>query len=151
MAQRKYNSFNNFALDVRVLAEQILFDTAEAMIKYIDSSDIVPVDTHNLKDSTGVGVYQDGSLRRFMMSRRAQVQKEVGGAKVWGTDMLIGLLEAGTSRYSIGDHIVLFAAMPYAEDVDAGYRNYGFFTDVLSTEFELILDEVVRKYGAKRL
>ena len=151
MAQSRHGSFDDFTLDVRVFAEQILFDTAEAMVNYIDSSDIIPVDTHNLKDSTGVGVYQDGAIRRFIMSRRAEVQKNIGGANVWGTDVLIGLLEAGVSRYGIGDHIVLFSAMPYAIEVDEGYFNAGFFTDVLSTELEVILHEVVKRYGAKKL
>jgi hypothetical protein len=37
--------------------------------------------------------------------------------------------------------------MPYAEEVNEGYFNAGFFTDVLSTELEVILDTIVKQYG----
>jgi hypothetical protein len=145
------NNFDNFKSDVDHLVERILFDTADAMIAYIDSSDIIPVDTHNLKDSTGVGVYHNGVLKKFTMPRRAEEARIIGGVAIWGEDMIDQLLDAGISRYGIGDHLVLMSTMPYAEDVDEGYRNAGFFNDVLSTEFEVILDEVVKNYGSKKL
>jgi len=145
------NNFDNFKNDIDLLVERILFNTADAMIAYIDSSDIIPIDTHNLKDSTGVGVYRNGVLRKFTMPRRAQEARIIGGVAMWGEDMIDQLLNAGVSRYSIGDHIVLMSTMPYAEDVNEGYYNAGFFTDVLSTELELTLDEIVKQYGSKRL
>ena len=145
------NDFDNFKSDVDLMVEDILYKTADAMIAYIDSSDIIPIDTHNLKDSTGVGVYRNGVLKKFTMPRRAEEAKIIGGIAMWGEDMIDQLLDAGVSRYGIGDHIVLMATMPYAEEVDEGYFNAGFFTDVLSTELEVILDTIVKQYGAKRI
>ena len=143
------NDFDNFKSDIDSLVEKILFETADAMIAYIDSSDIIPIDTHNLKDSTGVGVYRNGVLRKFTMSRKAQEARIINGVAIWGEDMIDQLLDAGVSRYGIGDHIVLMSTMPYAEDVDEGYMNAGFFTDVLSTELELTLDAIVKQYATK--
>lgn len=143
MAQK---DFNDFKSDVGFLVEQLLISTADAMLKYIESSDIIPVDTHNLKDSTGIGVYQDGILKKFSMPRKANVPRNVNGVAIWGEDMIDQLLDTGISKYGNGDYIVLFSSMPYAEDVDDTGRNAGFF-DVLSTEFELILQEVVKRYG----
>lgn len=145
------NDFDNFKSDIDLMVEDILYKTADAMIAYIDSSDIIPIDTHNLKDSTGVGVYRNGVLKKFTMPRRAEEAKIIGGIAMWGEDMIDQLLDAGVSRYGIGDHIVLMSTMPYAEDVNEGYFNAGFFTDVLSTELEVILDTIVKQYGAKRI
>ncbi len=143
------NDFDNFKSDIDLMVEDILYKTADAMIAYIDSSDIIPIDTHNLKDSTGVGVYRNGVLKKFTMPRRAEEAKIIDGIAMWGEDMIDQLLDAGVSRYGVGDNIVLMSTMPYAEEVDEGYFNAGFFTDVLSTELEVILDTIVKQYGAK--
>lgn len=145
------NDFDNFKSDVDLMVEDILYKTADAMIAYIDSSDIIPIDTHNLKDSTGVGVYRNGVLKKFTMPKKAEEAKMWYGVAMWGEDMIDQLLDAGVSRYGIGDHIVLMSTMPYAIEVDEGYFNEGFFTDVLSTELEVILDTIVKQYGAKRV
>ncbi len=141
------SDFDNFKSDIDLMVEDILYKTADAMIAYIDSSDIIPIDTHNLKDSTGVGVYRNGVLKKFTMPRRAEEAKIIDGIAMWGEDMIDQLLDAGVSRYGIGDHIVLMSTMPYAEEVNEGYLNAGFFTDVLSTELEVILDTIVKQYG----
>ena len=145
------NNFDNFKTDIDLIVEDILYKTADAMIAYIDSSDIIPIDTHNLKDSTGVGVYRNGVLKKFTMPRRAEEAKIIDGVAMWGEDMIDQLLDAGVSRYGIGDHIVLMSTMPYAIEVNEGYFNAGFFADVLSTELEVILDTIVKQYGAKRI
>lgn len=142
-------SFSNFKADVDKLTEEILYETAEAVVSYIDSSDIIPIQTHNLKDSTGVGVYRNGVLKRFVMPRRAEVARIVDGVAVWGEDIIGLMLEAGINRYSQGDYIVIMSAMPYADAVDKSYRNSGFFTDILSTELEVQLHEIVKLYRAK--
>lgn len=141
------SDFDNFKSDIDLMVEDILYKTADAMIAYIDSSDVIPIDTHNLKDSTGVGVYRNGVLKKFTMPRRAEEAKIIDGIAMWGEDMIDQLLDAGVSRYGIGDHIVLMSTMPYAEEVNEGYLNAGFFTDVLSTELEVILDTIVKQYG----
>lgn len=141
--------FREFHKDIDMLTENILVDTAEAMIRYIESSDVIPVDTHNLKDSAGVGVYRSGTLKKFVMPRKAEEPRIINWVAIWGEDMIDHVLNTGMSNYGNGDHIVLFTSMPYAEEVDSSGRNSGFFTDMLSTEFELILDEIVKLYGRK--
>ena len=141
------SDFDNFKSDIDLMVEDILYKTADAMIAYIDSSDIIPIDTHNLKDSTGVGVYRNGVLKKFVMPRKAEEPRIINWVAIWGEDMIDQLLDAGVSRYGNGDHIVLMSAMPYAIEVDEGYFNAGFFTDVLSTELEVILDTIVKQYG----
>lgn len=147
MAQR---DFDNFKADVDALVEQILFDTAEAVLAYINSSDIIPIDTHNLKDSTGVGVYRNGVLRQFTMSRKAEGARIINGIAFWGEDMIGQLLNAGMTRFGNGDYIVMMSTMPYAEDVDDSSKYKGFLTDFLTDEFIGILDEIIAKYGVKR-
>ena len=141
------SDFDNFKSDIDLMVEDILYKTADAMIAYIDSSDIIPIDTHNLKDSTGVGVYRNGVLKKFVMPRKAEEPRIINWVAIWGEDMIDQLLDAGVSRYGNGDHIVLMSAMPYAIEVDEGYFNAGFFTDVLSTELEVILDTIKKQYG----
>ena len=106
--------FKHFEMDVNVLVEQMLFDVANSVISYIESSDVIPIKTHNLKDSTGVGVYQNSVLKQFYISPKA----EVANKGIWGSNIIQMALDAGRDRYSNGSYIVLFSAMPYAEEVD---------------------------------
>lgn len=141
------NNFDNFKSDIDRLVERLLDNIAMAMLSYIDSSDVIPIDTHNLKDSTGIGVYRNGVLKKLLMPRRAQEARIIGGIAVWGEDMIDQYLEAGVSRYNNGNYIVLMSAMPYAEEVDTSENRYGYFTDILTYKFEEIVDEITRLYG----
>lgn len=138
-----------FDLDVAVLAENILYDTAEAMIRYMESSDIIPVDTHNLKDSTGIGVYIEGTLKMFRLNSRATVPKNIEGVNLWGRDLIVHALYQGQTEYSQGYKIVLFSTMPYASYQDEG-RNKGFFSDLLVDQFIGLLDEIMKRYATER-
>ena len=137
--------FKHFELDVNVLVEEMLFDVANSVISYIESSDIIPVKTHNLKDSTGLGVYQNSVLKQFYISPKAKVANK----GIWGSNIIQMALDAGRDRYNDGNYIVLFSAMPYAEEVDDGYFNRGFFTDALTTQFILEFEEMLRKHSSK--
>lgn len=138
--------WERIAEDAKVLLEQALYDTADAMIRYMESSDVIPVDTHNLKDSTGIGVYIDGVLKRFQMNPKAEVPKD----GLWGKDMIVHALMMGETKYSKGCCIVLFSTMPYAGDQDEEGRNAGYFSDLLVSEFKDILDEVMKRYATER-
>ncbi len=137
--------FKHFEMDVNVLVEEMLFDVANSVISYIESSDIIPIETHNLKDSTGVGVYQNSVLKQFYISPKAKVANK----GIWGSNIIQMALDAGRDRYSNGSYIVLFSAMPYAEEVDDGYINRGFFTDALTTQFILEFEDMLRKHSSK--
>lgn len=137
--------FKHFEMDVNVLVEEMLFDVANSVISYIESSDIIPIETHNLKDSTGLGVYQNSVLKQFYISPKAKVANK----GIWGSNIIQMALDAGRDRYSNGSYIVLFSAMPYAEEVDDGYINRGFFTDALTTQFILEFEDMLRKHSSK--
>lgn len=142
-------NFDNFEEDIDLLTEQVLYDVAEALLRYIEDSNVIPIDTHNLKDSTGIGVYRKGVLKKFLMPRKAQVPKIINGATVWGEDMINQMLDSGVRKYSDGDYIVLMSTMPYAEDVDKSSKHQGFFSEYLAGELEDTLDSIVRTYGRK--
>lgn len=137
--------FKHFEMDVNVLVEQMLFDIAESFISYIESTDVIPIETHNLKDSTGIGVYQNSVLKQFYISPKAKVANN----GMWGSNLIQMALDAGMDKYSKGNYIVLFSAMPYAEEVDDGYRNRGFFTDVLTEEFIREFEDMLKKHSIK--
>lgn len=137
--------FKHFEMDVNVLVEQMLFDVAESFISYIESTDVIPIETHNLKDSTGIGVYQNSVLKQFYISPKAKAANN----GMWGSNLIQMALDAGVDKYSKGNYIVLFSAMPYAEEVDDGYRNRGFFTDVLTEEFIREFEDMLKKHSIK--
>lgn len=137
--------FKHFEMDVNVLVEQMLFDVAESFISYIESTDVIPIETHNLKDSTGIGVYQNSVLKQFYISPKAKVANN----GMWGSNLIQMALDAGVDKYDKGNYIVLFSAMPYAEEVDDGYRNRGFFTDVLTEEFIREFEDMLKKHSIK--
>lgn len=137
--------------DIAVLAENILYDTADAMLRYMESGDVIPVDTHNLKDSTGIGVYIDGTLKRFLINPKAIEPRDLqDGRTIWGRDIIIDALYLGETKYSQGYKLVLFSSMPYAIDQDDEGKNKGYFSDILVSELHGLLDEIVKRYAAER-
>jgi len=90
----------------------------------------IPVDTGNLMDSTGMGIYVNGVLMDFRYDNQASVPRKVKGELIWGKDKLNEALALGASTYSTGVWIVLFSTMPYAIYVN---RNTGFFSASLKS------------------
>ena len=94
---------------------------ANALSSYIESGATIPVDTHNLKDSTGIALYSPGGvLRTYIPTKKASAPKRTTGLRgvstepKWGTYELARMIEYGSSKYNSGYYLVVFSAMPYA-------------------------------------
>lgn len=95
----------------------------------------IPVDTWNLMEGTGIGVYVNGILTSFRYDELATQPRDGH----WGRDTLTKALSAGASRFASGVWIVAFSTMPYAAEVDEWS---GFFSEVIVEELEdLVLSE----------
>lgn len=94
---------------------------ANALSSYMESGATIPVDTHNLKDSTGIALYSPGGvLRTYIPTKKASAPKRTTGLRgvstepKWGTYELARMIEYGSSKYNSGYYLVVFSAMPYA-------------------------------------
>lgn len=131
-----------YARQIENRIEAVLIRVAEEIVSDISSGGAgIPVDTSNLKDSTGVGVYKNGSLIKFMPPKQAIQMRD----KKWGSDELSEALELASTKFSTGVWICLMTTMPYAEKVDL-YS--GYFSDRLSSK--LPYNVKMRVYEIKR-
>lgn len=90
----------------------------------------IPVKTGNLRDSTGVGVYSNGYLRKFSPTQIATVERD----GLWGSQQLSKALSLASSDYTSGLWIVIFSTMPYAMKIDGrmGYFSEGLRNDLVN-------------------
>lgn len=125
----------------------VLDDLANEIVDYIEAfSEIesMPYYTANLADSTGVGVYLDGTLMVYMPTQKATEPQEYNGNEnVWGTEYLYDALVAGQADFNRGTWVVLFSSVPYAVKVDDFGTTHrdgststpaGYFSDRLTSE-----------------
>lgn len=107
---------------VRPRVERVLHETADYIIDIIDNSfqpqtykpggnEQYPIWSGNMRDATGVGVYEYGKLTKYKPMAMAEGTQK-------GSDFLEEALQAGTTTYNKGMHIVLFSAAPYAEYIN---------------------------------
>ena len=126
-----------------------MFEIADAMVHYMAGESVIPIDTHNLKDGLGVGVFYNGALRKFVMNPKASIPRTNIGmfpyttGDVWGKDMIQDIMDMGVQKYGVGLHLVLYSSMPYDYVVD---RQTGFFTMTLTNEFMGIVEEALSLY-----
>lgn len=119
--------------------EAMLRGVAEKLVVYIDGGFTppsgtmqFPVDTGNLHDATGVGVYIDGRLSSYIPTAIA-VEQQTNRGEI-GIDGSINLrlaLQAATSQFAKGIWIVLFSTVSYAYKINtqgsSRGRGVGFF------------------------
>lgn len=99
----------------------------------------IPVDTWNLMEGTGIGVYADGILASFRYDEMATQPRD----GYWGKNLLTKALAEGSNRFSSGIWIVAFSTMPYAEEVD---ESGGFFSEVIVEELKhMVLTDFTMK------
>ena len=124
----------------------VLYTVAQDVMEYIDSQKVIPIYTGNLKDATGIGVYRNGVLKRYVPSQIATRPQSSGfhhrnEYDIWGHQYLSDALEAASKEeYGKGIWIVLFSAVPYAfyiEDRDA------FFSDIKDVMLNAIISELM--------
>lgn len=115
---------------------------ARELVGYIEGSFVFPngdicypVDTGNLHDATGIGVYYNGMLSSFLPTKKAtEPQSYKWEYPIIGSEFLRSALEKATSQFSKGLWIVLFSTVPYALEVEQSgspaKRGIGFFGDL---------------------
>ena len=143
LIERRIDEVSNNSL-ARLL--NVLYTVAQDVMEYIDSRKVIPIYTGNLKDATGIGVYRNGVLKRYVPSQIATRPQSSGFHHrnvydIWGHQYLSDALEAASKEdYSKGIWIVLFSAVPYAfyiEDRDA------FFSDIKDVMLNAIISELM--------
>ena len=142
LIERKIDEVGNGALN-RLL--NVLYTAAQDVMDYIDSQKVIPIYTGNLKDATGIGVYRNGVLKRYVPSQIATRPQSSGFHHrnvydIWGHQYLSDALEAASKEdYSKGIWIVLFSAVPYAFFIEARDR---YFSDIR----DVMLNKILKKY-----
>lgn len=126
---------------------KICVNVANKMVRFIEGSfnsgsKQYPVWTANLRDSTGVGVYRDSVLQRFVpVSIATRPQKGV-----WGSQLLSNALQYGSQEYSKGIWLVLFSTTPYAYYIDKNgskrKRGQGYFKSLSDIIYADVLSEL---------
>lgn len=143
LIERRIDEVGNNSL-ARLL--NVLDTVAQDVMDYIDSQKVIPIYTGNLKDATGIGVYRNGVLKRYVPSQIATRPQSSGFHHrnvydIWGHQYLSDALEAASKEeYGKGIWIVLFSAVPYAfyiEDRDA------FFSDIKDVMLNAIISELM--------
>lgn len=111
---------------------QVLMQVALETVLYIEGANVIPVQTGNLADSTGLGIYVDGFLHRYVPIQKARVPRNnIYGANAenrpyWGFEELETALTLAVTQFSQGIWLCLFSTMPYAMVID---DKYNFFED----------------------
>lgn len=125
---------------IEIRLNTVLQDVAESIRVYIEDLHNLPIFTGNLADSTGVGIYNNGTLSAFAPIQRANMPQMYRNEFVWGNSLLDKALADGSYKYSKGLWIVLYSTVPYAVKVDtkgtkkteAGYFSTRLKQDMLS-------------------
>lgn len=132
----------------------MLKTVAQRMVQYIDNGFVMPngtaqfpVDTANLHDATGVGVFDDGKMTTYIPTKRAtkKARTGLGSPKtgIDGTTLLQTALSDAASIYSRGMWIVVFSTVPYAYYIETMGskigRGAGYFRNIEDTLFNEVL------------
>lgn len=131
----------------------VLSQKAQQVVDYINGnfnaeSKDFPVDTANLHDATGVGVYVDGRIHRFLPTKWADKPQRSGfdGVNhkgIVGSEFLQQAISEASTRFAKGVWFVVFSAVPYAYHIDAHGsplgRGQDFFKTIRGTAVNDIL------------
>lgn len=118
---------------------QIMEGIANDVFMQINSSNVIPVDTGNLKESTGIAVYNGSRLVKLFPNPKsiAKVPRVNIGlpgyekGAVWGYKLLEQAINHGKTKFSDGGYyLVIFSSMPYAGIVNA-HQDY-FSNDIVN-------------------
>lgn len=127
---------------------------AQRMVQYIDNGFVMPdgttqfpVDTANMHDATGVGVFDNGVMKSYIPTKRAtkKARTGLGSPKtgIDGTTLLQTALSDAASTYSRGIWIVLFSTVPYAYYIETMGskigRGAGYFRNLENALFNEVM------------
>lgn len=137
-----------------VIKKQIvngLIAVARQMVQAIDNGFVMPtgstqfpVDTANLHDATGVGVYSDGMCMHYAPTKRATKAQHGPGSKlIIGADLLNAALGAETAHCSKGIWLVLFSTVPYAYYINASGSKIGRGANFFESLKQTLMNDVI--------
>lgn len=129
----------------------MLKSVAQTLVGVIDGSFVMPdgttqfpVDTANLHDATGVGVYADGAIQHFIPTARATKAQSDGGVKgIFGLPLLQAAISNGATQFSKGIWIVLFSTVPYAYKINTQGSKIGRGVNFFETLKQTLLNDVI--------
>ena len=106
-------------VDQRPMLINILTNIAQSLINFIENDARIPEDTSNLRDATGIGIYIDGSLAKFVPAKKATKKQKSGfhyrnEYGIDGAEYLSQAIADASTSFNNGIWIVLFSAVPYA-------------------------------------
>lgn len=110
----------------------IMEGIANDIFEQVNNSSIIPVDTGNLKESTGIAIYQGSRLIRLVPNPKSiahvpRVNIGLPGferGEFWGHDLLKKAIDHAKGKFSDGSYyLVIFSSMPYAGIVN-GKQDY---------------------------
>ena len=123
---------------------------ANDIVEHIDSG-LIPEYTSNLHDATGVGIYVNGALKKFIPTKRAtRTQSFRNGTSIErginGTEYLSQALSDAAGDFSTNVWLVIISAVPYAwfinKDGSPLGRGEDFFEDITSKATSEIFSEL---------
>ena len=126
---------------------EVLSQKADEIVQLIDSG-LIPEYTANLHDATGVAVYVDGAIKRFVPTARAQKATSssdsgVNHYAIWGGDFLEVAINEASTRFSKGVWFVIFSAVPYAYRINTQGSPKGRGQDFFTTIRDTAIDEII--------
>ncbi|MEG0629929.1 MAG: hypothetical protein RR459_03270 [Christensenellaceae bacterium] len=134
----------------------VLNEVAEIVSNHIEemstteSADGLPVWSGNLHDSTGIGLYYNGSLVAYKPSRLAIRKQHIEEYSYFGYEELDKVMN-DTNNYNNGIWFVLFSASPIAFMIDTEGSPYGrgvgYFSDELVPYTMAVLEEKLKEHG----
>lgn len=158
MSVRGYQKQNSdrFIAGIKVFAKgviqpqllQVLIQKAQMIVSAIDSGTLIPEYTANLHDATGIGIYVDGGIARFLPTKKATKMTKSGfdgvnHYQINGSEFLQQAISEASGRFSKGTWFVIFSAVPYAFHINKSGsplgRGQGFFKAIA----DMSLDEIL--------
>ena len=105
-----------------------------------------PIWTSNLHDSTGIAVYDYGTITSFIPPQYAAVAQRYRDIHdIWGSQYLKDFMNENEGKFSKGIWIVLFSAVPYAGLINAYGSPRGRGVDFFGLLKEMFADIVFNK------
>lgn len=127
---------------------RVLVQKAQEIVAHIDSGANIPEYLGHLHDATGVGIYADGAISKFIPTKHAKKlgKSGFGGVNHYGIDgnaFLQKAISGAGTRFAKGTWFVLFSAVPYAYHINLDGsplgRGQSFFDGIVNTSVNEIL------------
>lgn len=136
---------------IKVRLVNMCKQVAQQLVGIIDGSFVMsdgttqfPVDTANLHDATGVGVYSDGAIQHFIPTKRATKTQNDGEIRgIDGNALLQSAISSASTQFGKGIWIVLLSTVPYAYKITTQGSKIGRGAGFFETLKQSLLNDVI--------